>query len=195
MILNIIFFLISIMILAVIYILLRRRIDKLTDTDMVSDELSKNLDVILSEINQATDRNVLIIEDKIAALETIIDKAEKRITLLNKIVHSDADTAERAAVKDRENRKQDKLKETEPEPEPGELTYSHLNKMNIMSGLVTPLAIKEKIPENRETVKDKILSLYRNGIDAAIIASSVGVNRGEVELIISLYKQTNGGQD
>ncbi len=193
MILNIIFFLISIMILAVIYILLRRRIDKLTDTDMVSDELAKNLDVILSEINQATDRNVLIIEDKIAALETLIDKAEKRITLLNKIVHSDADTAERAAVKDRENRKQDKIRE--PETEPGELTYSHLNKMNIMSGLVTPLAIKEKIPENRETVKDKILSLYRNGIDAAIIASSVGVNRGEVELIISLYKQTNSGQD
>lgn len=198
MILNIVFFLINILILAVIYIILRRRLDKLSDPQRMTDSLTGDLDIILSEINQATERNILVIEDKVSELEEIIEIAEKRITLLRKAAAAEImpkmkPPAEPAAVS------------PSPEPESGrqlafeiptaELTYSHLNKLNTMSDMVTSMSVPEKNNAESGDMKEKIISLHRNGIDSAIIASNVGINRGEVELIIALYTQVNGGQD
>ncbi len=198
MILNIVFFLINILILAVIYIFLRLRIDKLANPDNISKKLAGDLDIILSEINQATERNILIIEDKITELEALIETADKRITLLKK--KSD-DKVMPAVIKD-DSAASDKPR-AEIEPEQGtqlefdknELTYSHLNKLNIMSGMVTPLTVSEKQSEDSDNVKERVIELYRNGFDTSIISANVGINRGEVELIISLYNQMGGKQE
>ena len=210
MVLNIVFFLVTILFLAIIYIFLRRRIDRLTDPDRISTSLAGDLDIILSEINQATERNILVIEDKIKELEDIIETAEKRITLLKKTV-SKTDVgnirpAEKtltqkaaAAAETSENQKAEQLSLDIPAEDgvktTGELTYSHLSRINMMSGMVTPLSVPEKTGEESEDIKKKVVSLHRNGIDPSIIASNVGINRGEVELIISLYTQVSGGQD
>ena len=200
------FFLICLLILAVIYIFLRRRIDKLTDPDRITDSLAGDLDIILSEINQATERNILVIEDKIKELEGIIETAEKRITLLKKTISKD-DGLSPDPVESREPEKLsddtrpveqlslDIPQDEEAGAKTGELTYSHLNKINRMSGMVTSMSVPEKDSNDNKDIKEKIISLYRNGIDPAIIASNVGVNRGEVELIISLYTQVSGGQE
>ena len=190
MVLNIILILVNILVLALIYIILRRRIDKLTDTDLLTSTLTGELDIILSEINQATERNVLIIEDKINQLEEIIQTAEKRITLLRKSIQPEVKTplvkkaAPEKPVKPEEN--------IQLEFEKGELTYSHLNRMNVMSNMVTPLSVQEKTDEKSDSIKKKIIELHRSGIDTSMISANVGINRGEVELIISLYEQTNG---
>lgn len=191
MILNIVFFLVSILILAVIYLVLRQRIDKLTDPERLTNALAGDLDIILAEINQATERNVLVIEDKINELEKFINTAEKRITLLKKALPADSSSALNTVKPPAPVIKPDEKSDSQTVS--GELTYSHLNRLNNMSGMVTPLKVPEKsIPEGAG-VQEKVLALYKNGIDAALIAANVGVNRGEVELIISLYKQKNGG--
>ncbi len=227
MMLNIVFFLISLMVLAVMYLFLRRRIDRLTDSERISEALSGDLDVILAEINQATERNILIIEDKIRELEEIIKTAEKRITLLRKAVPvepaakslSGQAAEHKATVSDdsAERRQQpsnvrvdnernaagkanDQLlfeipDQTGPEKNISELTYSHLNKMNTMSGMVTSLKVPEKKINESIDLKEKIIELHKSGIDSTIIASKLGVNRGEVDLIISLYMQTGYGHD
>lgn len=190
MIINIVFFLISIIILAIIYIILRQRIDKLTDTKRLSNALAGDLDIILAEINQATERNIIIIEDKIKELDKIIETAEKRIVLLKKSVP--AKPAARALTQLALEIPSEKDK---GQPNSGELSYSHLNRMSSMAGMITPLSITEKKPPESEKIQDQVLTLHKKGIDASLIASNIGVNRGEVELIISLYKQTNGGLD
>ncbi len=198
MILNIVFFLINILILAVIYIFLRLRIDKLANPDNISKKLAGDLDIILSEINQATERNILIIEDKITELEALIETADKRITLLKK--KSD-DKVMPAVIKDDSAASDKPGAEIEPEQgtqlefDKNELTYSHLNKLNIMSGMVTPLTVSEKQSEDSDNVKERVIELYRNGFDTSIISANVGINRGEVELIISLYNQMGGKQE
>ncbi|MBI9105156.1 MAG: hypothetical protein JEZ04_00335 [Spirochaetales bacterium] len=166
--------LVNILILSIIYIILRRRIDRLTDNGRVTDELARELDTILAEINQATDRNILIIEDKIKELDLIIAKTEQRISLLRK----------------------DELKRPEPtELRKTDLTYSHLNRMNTMSALVTPLKVPEKIIEEEIDEKQKVIELYRSGLSASVISASIGLNMGEVELIISLFRQKENKQD
>ena len=198
MVLNIVFFLVTILFLAIIYIFLRRRIDRLTDPDRISTSLAGDLDIILSEINQATERNILVIEDKIKELEDIIETAEKRITLLKKTV-SKTDVGNIRPAEKTLPQKTEQLSLDIPAEDgvktTGELTYSHLSRINMMSGMVTPLSVPEKTGEESEDIKKKVVSLHRNGIDPSIIASNVGINRGEVELIISLYTQVSGGQD
>ena len=199
---NIAVILINIILIAVIYIILRRRVDRLTDTGKISSELAGELDIILAEINQATERNVVIIEDKIALLEEIIRKAEQRIKLLEK-------TADKpAAVKESQPKtpvlkteddahsapvQQQLIPDDEPEDihEAGELTYSHLNRISMMSGMVTPLKTPEKPADTEQDIKQQVVELYKSGIDVSIIAANLGINRGEAELIISLYRQTN----
>lgn len=204
MILNIVSFLLTLLILAVMYILLRKRLDRLTEPGRITESLAGDLDIILSEINQATERNILVIEDKIKELEDIISIAEKRITLLKKIDVAETEKKQAKQLKTPvapiENMSTGEqlnldIPEKSEEDSPAELTYNHLNKLNTMSGMVTPLKVPEKNDTDSKDMKEQIISLYRNGIDPTIIAANVGINRGEVELIISLYTQVSGGQD
>ena len=185
---NILLILINILVLAVIYIILRRRIDTLTDTERYSQSLTGELDLILSEINQATERNILVIEDKINELEQIIETAEQRIKLLKKSLkqnnhENSTETAGKSAKA---------AEDVQLEFSGTELTYNHLNRMTKMSKMVTPLIVEDRSDEKSESVKDRVIEHYKSGIDSNIIASSTGINRGEVELIISLYKQMHG---
>ncbi|MDC7228597.1 MAG: hypothetical protein PQJ61_17680 [Spirochaetales bacterium] len=186
------------------YILLRKRLDRLTEPGRITESLAGDLDIILSEINQATERNILVIEDKIKELEDIISIAEKRITLLKKIDVAETEKKQAKQLKTPvapiENMSTGEqlnldIPEKSEEDSPAELTYNHLNKLNTMSGMVTPLKVPEKNDTDSKDMKEQIISLYRNGIDPTIIAANVGINRGEVELIISLYTQVSGGQD
>ena len=198
MLFNIILILINILILAVIYIFLRKRIDRLTDTQKITSELAGELDTILAEINQATDRNVMIIEDKIGRLEALISEADKRISLLNKSRPAPAVQVE-TPVKD--------------------LTYSHLRRMNTASEMVSPINADSKAAEEVRTLaaeaevkgsaeasgtdplqpddvdkRLRVIELYRGGLDPALISSVAGLSLGEVELIISLHRESGGGR-
>lgn len=210
MIFYIVVILVNIMLASVMYIFLRKRIDKLTDTDKMTGDIARELDRILAEINQATDRNVMIIEDKKQELDQVILKAEQRISLLKKDIKL---TKSRQPSPPAEIVKRPEPAAPAPEqiPEPAakpvreavagisetpqaELTYSHLNRMNTMSGLVTPLKVPEKILETEVDEKQRVIELYRSGLDAPVIAASMGLNMGEIELIISLYRQKENRQ-
>ena len=163
MILNIVFFLINILILAIIYILLRRRLDRLTEPERITDALAGDLDIILSEINQATERNILIIEDKIKDLESVISTAEDRIKLLKKQAENESSRAipgrQTTPVPDQKPEGGQLDLAIPPDGKSrsgeGELTYSHLSKMNAMSDLVTPLSVPGKSQPEGEDYKGK----------------------------------------
>lgn len=185
--------LVNVLVLAVIYIFLVRRINRLTDTEKLTKSLTVELDLVLSEINQATERNILVIEDKINQLEDIIKTAEKRITLLKKSVPPEnSPLPEKVLKKSPPAPKSiypEQFELASEESESGELTYSHLNRMNKLAKVVAPLSVQDKNEESSNHVKKRIIELHKNGIDSKIIASNVRVNLGEVELIISLYNQ------
>ncbi len=195
MIFYIVVILINIMLVSVIYIFLRRRIDNLTDTGKMSGEIARELDTILAEINQATDRNVLIIEDKIHELEQVIATAEQRISLLKKDLKPAESVPVAQPVSELIPKQAAESIVTEiPEKQQTDLTYNHLNRMNTMSGLVTPLKVPEKVLETEVDEKARVIELYRSGLEAAVISASMGLNMGEIELIISLYKQKENRQ-
>ncbi|MCA1753232.1 MAG: hypothetical protein LC641_00755 [Spirochaeta sp.] len=112
---------------------------------------------MLVELNQTTEQNIALIEERIDQLNEAVQKADQRITLLDR--------------------------ETERKQEGGEL-YTDIIKRSAerrrRDTVVSPEATAESTTE-------QILSLHRKGIAPNIIANRVGSTVGEIELIISLH--------
>ena len=68
----------------VVFLFLRRRIDKMVNPRLILDEIRVEVDKIILQLNNITDRNISLIEDKIHTLEELITRADKKIMLLER---------------------------------------------------------------------------------------------------------------
>jgi len=67
-----------------VYLLLRDRVRRATSVESRMAEVRDEVSRLLVELNQATDRNIALMEDKIAALNDAISTADKKIGLLRR---------------------------------------------------------------------------------------------------------------
>ena len=134
-----------------------RKIRKLQKANVIV-ELQSEVGELILELNQTTDRNINILEEKISALTRLLNDADKRIKILR----------------------------TESERNKSEsLVYNQLGRINDNRPLVdSPAAM----PAEKTSNRDRIIELHNNGFTTTVIASRVGSTVGEVELIISLIE-------
>lgn len=133
------------------------KIKKLQKSNVIV-ELQSEVNELILGLNQTTDRNINILEEKIRGLTRLLNDADKRI----KILRTESER-------------------NKPEP----LVYNQLGRIQdnrplADSSIKTPEAVTNK--------KDRIIELHNNGFTATVIASRVGSTVGEVELIISLIE-------
>jgi len=67
-----------------VYLLLRDRVRRATSVESRMAEVREEVSRLLVELNQATDRNIALMEDKITALNAAISTADKKIGLLRR---------------------------------------------------------------------------------------------------------------
>ena len=134
-----------------------RKIRKLQKANVIV-ELQSEVGELILELNQTTDRNINILEEKISTLTRLLNDADKRIKILR----------------------------TESERNKSEsLVYNQLGRINDNRPLVdSPAAM----PAEKTSNRDRIIELHNNGFTTTVIASRVGATVGEVELIISLIE-------
>ena len=172
--------------LAAVYFLLRSRLDRaLTRLDPAA-EIRDELASVMVEMNRTTDRNVALLEDRIAQLTQLLAEADRRIGLL---------------------RRESDRHET------GRMVYTHLARpaAAMEAGQAaateapprleaaprrdaapqrTPPPQREAIaPAVEESMEAKVLMLEREGFSPAVIANRLGSTVGEVELIISIARR------
>ena len=70
--------------LLIVYLVLRDRVRRASSTESRIAEIREEVSRLLVELNQATDRNIALMEDKIAALNEAIATADKKIGLLRR---------------------------------------------------------------------------------------------------------------
>ncbi len=75
---------INIGVILFIYLRIRDHVRKSTETSHVLDDIRDDVEALVVEINQITDRNVSIIEDRVKQLNKLIADADKRITLMKR---------------------------------------------------------------------------------------------------------------
>jgi hypothetical protein len=68
----------------VLFLLLRKRIERNLDPKELSGKVKEELTSIMVELNRTTDQNIGLLEDKIGELKSLVEKAEKRIALLKR---------------------------------------------------------------------------------------------------------------
>ena len=134
-----------------------RKIRKLQKKNVITDLQSEVGELIL-ELNQTTDRNISILEDKISSLSRLLNDADRRIKILR--TESERDKSE-------------------------SLVYNQLGRLNNEKSKDSSPVKKSAVETSR---KDRIIELHNNGFTSAVIASRVGATVGEVELIISLIE-------
>jgi hypothetical protein len=70
--------------LILVYLLLRDRVRRVASAEARIGEIREEVSRLLVELNQATDRNVALMEDRIAVLNGAISTADKKIGLLRR---------------------------------------------------------------------------------------------------------------
>jgi hypothetical protein len=75
---------INLIVITLVYIHLHRKIGKRQSAGHIISDVRREVDEMIVELNQTTDRNVGVIEERLQRLSRAVDEADKRIRLLQK---------------------------------------------------------------------------------------------------------------
>ncbi|MDC7220139.1 MAG: hypothetical protein PQJ59_09375 [Spirochaetales bacterium] len=138
------------------------------------ESVRREIEQLIIELDSTTDRNVEILENRIVSLKEAVKQGERVIRLI------ESEKEKRDTPLYTELHGKQPFQEVIPEPEEKELPPQNV------IGVTPPLDNLEiEVIDGR----DRALELYKQGMDASLIASSTGLPRGEVDLIISLHKK------
>lgn len=125
---------------------------------------------MIIELNQTTDRNVAIIEERINELKKVTASADKQIKVLNREV-------------------QKKAKESETylhiKPPPGGVKR-RAAEADGTGGTSGGSSGDNAAGGSRESTRERVLSMFYRGEEIEAISKELGITVAEVELIISL---------
>lgn len=133
----------------------------------IISNLRKEVSELIIELNGTTERNILLVENRIQELKQLIDKAAK----LHKVLET-------------EKNKQISV----------ERVYTELGRKRPIGLQADPPPAKtheSAADSDSLSLRNEVLQMYQSGYSLNAIADKVGMNRGEIELIIALLNQTD----
>ena len=68
----------------VVFIVLDRKIRRISDANFLVGRIREEIDQIIVELNQTTDRNIALLEDRIHGVNELLARADKKIGLLKR---------------------------------------------------------------------------------------------------------------
>ena len=169
----------------------RRRIRRDLETDAIIGKLRREVGEMVTELNGTTERNIAILEDRISALNKLVDRAGKTTAVLRRESEKH-DLASQVYTSLGRSRpvnalNLDVIGENDP-PEVQESPSSQQVKESDSGDVETNAARKEEIVDFESlSVREKAMVLHRNGESPEAIGAALEMSRGEVELIISLH--------
>jgi hypothetical protein len=161
--------------LAVLYFLLRSRLDRRLARVDPAAEIRDELASVMVEMNRTTDRNVALLEDRISQLTRLIAEADRKMGLLRR--ESEKNEASRMVYTQLAR----PAAAMEAERAAAEAAGP--------AGPAAPAGAPRPPGAAEQSLESRVLMLEREGFSAAVIANRVGSTVGEVELIISLARR------
>lgn len=172
---------INLIVIILIYIRLSLKIKKGNDSSQIISEIRQEVDELVVELNQTTDRNIGLIEERIRTLSQTMEEADKRIRLLKK--STDTHTMNTATYSRIGPRVQATSRENDSPP---------AEDRTIDNG--TPSAEESSLnkgPRTIEQSRERVKELRAQGMSSEIIASKLDFTVGEVELMITMMEGKN----
>ncbi|MDR1215414.1 MAG: hypothetical protein LBK25_01905 [Treponema sp.] len=156
------------------FISCRAWLKKRTGQDRILTEFHEEVSKLIAEIDAATDRDAMLIEDRIKSLKTLLEDVDKRI-----ILHDEEMMRRQSHVQ----------------------TYVEMGRKHQFVGETKAViearqAIDEKptvihteiaqTPPTPKTLPEQVAELSRSGFSSNLIAARLGVSISEVELAIAI---------
>ncbi len=152
----------------ILFLYVRHKIDVSVKSAAILDNVRDEINRIMIEMNQTTDRNVGLIEGKIGALAKMIESADQRLSLLK-----------------RSREKSDKAAAVYTNLKPAVIRIPDNGDRKDPAADI-PEKRGDIVPDKEPCIREQVIDLYRKGFDAKIIAARLNTAIGEVELMISL---------
>jgi hypothetical protein len=203
---------VDVVVLAGFWLLVRRWLARRLSAPRQAADLGEEVGRLVTELNQAAERTVVLLEDRAAALNDLLAAADKKIGLLaREIERHEAGTrvygrlaglrtrAVAAAPEDAEvaRRRAPKAPSRTGGTDAGEPATGDTPGGQGASADAAELRPERAVtdsaaPDPRTAMRDEIGRLARSGLTPSAIAARVGAPRGEVELILSLERRARG---
>jgi hypothetical protein len=201
--------------LAGIYFYLKTKIKRALELDSLLDSIRKEVRALNIELNETTDRNISLIEDRMKSLHELLGEADRRMGVVKRELSRQeterevynhlgrrAQSAQSASPRNAEN----ELSTSGPSPSvsgPAPATPASVDagegpiRLSLGSARPMPEIVKAAasvIPP--KTRREEALDLYRQGFSADIIAKRLGATVAEIELLVSLEEgRSRSGSD
>lgn len=146
----------------IIYQVLSRRINKKINNKTFLNDVKEEINLLITQINETSDRNVLLIENRLERLNSLLAASDKRLSNL------------KSAVLENKNQKLAPIKTKVIDP------------ILVPEPAIDSFEVVDDDPSLSR--KERILLLHKQGISASVIASQTKATIGEVDLIISLSR-------
>lgn len=207
---------INIILLCVMFLFLKRRIDNSFKSTELLNQIETELDRVIAELNQTTDRNINLIEDRIDKLNRLLEEADRRMVLFAKEQEKLAKTGAGVYTKPMPLKLR-RVDENPGGPLPGEPAASGASPTGGVfpgtagtaravgaagasgaagtAGVYGASGISAAPEPEVLSSREKVLKLDYQGLSAQEIASRLGRSLGEVELILSLHRESRKGKD
>ena len=182
------------------FLYLKAFVRRRTSPDYILELLQKEVRQLEADIDEKTEQDLQLLEEKIHALREICGEAERRIAVYNRELqkhHNEAQTlsdlgkkplVERLEVKPATYTKPAPVKKSmpvaEPAAEPKPADQSETEK------LITVTKAHEKLTIQPRPVKERIAELQKAGFAPELIAKRLGLNLGEVQLYYNLTEKS-----
>ncbi len=183
--------------LLIIYAVLSDRVRRATAAASQIAALRDEVSRLVVELNQTTERNVALMEDRIASLNEAGAAADKKIGILKREIEKHDVGAqihsrlaeERQSAQARATYKpptQTRAAAEDAVPQPARGRPAEAPSL--------PVELSEQSAAgDKQDLRQRIMMLHRSGFPSSLIATRVGMPIGEVELIISLEQRKGQG--
>ncbi|MDR1466422.1 MAG: hypothetical protein LBI40_02230 [Treponema sp.] len=153
--------------------------EKRTGQDRILTEFHEEVSKLIAEIDAATDRDAILIEDRIKSLKTLLEDVDKRIILHGEeMTRRQNHTQAYAELGRKRLFAGDAKKVIEARPAPDEKP-PHMEVAPPPMPLLAP-------PTPPKTLPEQVKELSRAGFSPNLIAARLGVSISEVELAIAI---------
>jgi len=176
--------LLSTLVQFLLFVYLRGRIEQqLNATDLLKN-VQTEIDAMVRELNLSAERNIGVLESRIAEMEVLLGKADQRAIVLQRELER----------RDRASEVYSQMRRALPEP-PVETPTVTLGPDALATSPevsdIAPQPVSSQ-PAPPKPLKQRVVDLRLEGKSPREIASLTGATQGEVELILSIQQDLFG---
>lgn len=195
--------------LAGIWLYAKYRLNKALGLESLMEDIHKEVHALTIDLNETADRNISLVEDRMRALRSLLDEADRRIGIMHREVENKAQEREVYTKLGRPRQAPEPLpgpaprggsqlegsaRAMRPEAQPADLPLEASDeearqeapiRLDLGRKTVEVTPAKESVIPPK-SLREEAIELYNRGFSADIIAARLGATVAEIDLLVSL---------